>query len=75
MSIIEPRQKVENEGGTHPIVAERLRGLDALRGIAALTVVLSHYTSTYHTIYGHPNPPQFSIVLGREAVNLFFVII
>jgi len=52
----------------------RLTELDALRGVAALVVVLFHYTIRYDQIYGHsfqvPNLFQF----GHLGVHLFFII-
>jgi peptidoglycan/LPS O-acetylase OafA/YrhL len=57
-----------------PGAPDRLRGLDALRGLAAMGVLLTHYTSTYDAIYGHTAPTLFSFDVGHEAVNLFFVI-
>lgn len=51
----------------------RISGLDALRGLAALGVVLTHFTSTYFVIYRLPKP-QISVDCGREAVHLFFII-
>ena len=38
----------------------RLRELDAIRGLAAIAVMLSHYTTRYDEIYGHlPGVPVF----------------
>jgi peptidoglycan/LPS O-acetylase OafA/YrhL len=38
----------------------RLRELDAIRGLAAITVMLSHFTIRYDEIYGHlPGVPVF----------------
>ena len=38
----------------------RLRELDAIRGLAAITVMLSHYTLRYDQIYRHlPGVPVF----------------
>lgn len=54
--------------------APRLAQLDALRGIAALAVVLFHYTTRYDQLYGHPVAPLFSVPLGYLGVNLFFMI-
>ena len=56
--------------GNEPAV--RLHELDSLRGVAATAVVLTHYTSTYQSIYGHTSPPLFALDVGTEAVNLFF---
>ncbi len=54
--------------------SKRLTALDSLRGIAALSVVLFHYTCNFHQRFGHPEPPPFSFALGRYGVPLFFMI-
>ena len=51
----------------------RLPELDALRGLAALAVLVFHYTSRYDNLYGHPAlVPDFR--LGEYGVQLFFMI-
>lgn len=52
----------------------RLDGLDALRGIAALAVVLFHYTTRFDQLFGHASMPFVSFPLGHFGVNLFFII-
>lgn len=52
---------------------DRNRGLDALRGFAALAVVLFHYTSRYDELYGHDDPLPL-LRLGSYGVHLFFMI-
>jgi len=52
----------------------RLVELDALRGIAALLVMLFHFTSRYDQLYGHITLPLFSVPWGHFGVNLFFMI-
>lgn len=55
----------------------RFKELDALRGIAALWVVLFHYLLRYDQIYHGVEPPLFGglpIPDGLYAVNLFFTI-
>lgn len=52
----------------------RLLELDALRGLAALSVVLFHYTTRYQELYGHSTIPLASFDLGHYGVNLFFMI-
>lgn len=52
----------------------RLLELDALRGLAALSVVLFHYTTRYQELYGHTTQPLVRFDLGHHGVNLFFMI-
>jgi peptidoglycan/LPS O-acetylase OafA/YrhL len=53
---------------------ERLPGLDVLRGLAALAVVLFHFTTRFSMIFGHPAPPPFFVPWGQRGVEVFFVI-
>ncbi|WP_166651832.1 acyltransferase family protein [Roseateles toxinivorans] len=48
--------------------------LDALRGIAAMSVVLFHYTTRYQQLFGHTSEPSVSLPWGHYGVNLFFMI-
>lgn len=52
----------------------RILELDVLRGIAALSVVMFHFTTVYHNRYEHPEEPIISIPLGYYGVQLFFMI-
>ncbi|HEX5245418.1 MAG TPA: acyltransferase [Tepidisphaeraceae bacterium] len=54
--------------------ARRIKGLDVLRGIAAASVVVYHYTSNYDRVYHHMSPPAFSFHYGALGVQLFFLI-
>ncbi|MDT9295311.1 acyltransferase family protein [Arthrospira platensis] len=54
--------------------SQRLWELDVLRGIAALSVVLFHYTSQYSTLYGHSDQVWFYWGLGRHGVEFFFIV-
>lgn len=52
----------------------RFEPLDALRGIAALIVVLFHYTAQYRNFYGHAFSEQLDFKYGHYGVPLFFII-
>ncbi|MFV8569913.1 acyltransferase family protein [Marinobacter sp. SBS5] len=52
----------------------RLTALDALRGIAALGVVLFHYLPYYHELYGHSFDSPSFLEFGRYGVHLFFML-
>ncbi len=56
----------------------RLASLDALRGLAALVVVLFHYLPYYDKLYGHgfelPEILNSSLLFGRYGVHLFFIL-
>lgn len=52
----------------------RLLELDAIRGIAALAVVIFHYFYRYNDIYGHEYLPVEWTALGKYGVQLFFMV-
>ncbi|MBJ6136737.1 acyltransferase family protein [Marinobacter litoralis] len=52
----------------------RLTALDALRGIAALGVVLFHYLPYYNELYGHNFDSPSFLEFGRYGVHLFFML-
>lgn len=52
----------------------RLNELDALRGIAALSVLLFHYANQFQQTYHHLGRFSFSFEVGKYGVELFFVI-
>jgi peptidoglycan/LPS O-acetylase OafA/YrhL len=53
---------------------KRLFELDVLRGIAALGVVLYHYTTWYDEKFGHAQTLLFNFPKGKYGVELFFII-
>jgi peptidoglycan/LPS O-acetylase OafA/YrhL len=52
----------------------RLIEIDALRGLAALAVVLFHYTTRFTELFGQNPPPTIAFSYGHYGVNLFFII-
>lgn len=54
--------------------AGRFRELDGLRGLAAIAVVLSHYTWAYDSRYFDGGEPLLSFEEGAYGVQLFFLI-
>lgn len=53
---------------------KRIESIDALRGIAALAVVLRHYTTIFSIDYDVPNDFNFEFKYGYLGVELFFLI-
>lgn len=56
------------------MVKNRLLELDALRGIAAISVVLHHHFYKYDVLYEHQYLPTSWAYYGRYGVELFFII-
>ena len=54
--------------------APRLRGLDALRGVAVGAVLLHHYTANYARVTERPLDTTLYLPDGHYGVELFFVI-
>jgi peptidoglycan/LPS O-acetylase OafA/YrhL len=52
----------------------RLAGVDALRGVAAIAVVLFHYTTRFSELYGQGQRASLSFPQGHLGVQLFFII-
>ena len=61
-------------GAPEPGRSKRILELDALRGLAALAVVLYHYTTRYELKVGHTSAPLFSVPFGHYGVELFFLL-
>lgn len=54
--------------------SNRLIEIDALRGLAALAVVLFHYTTRFVELFYSNSQPTVSFSAGHYGVNLFFII-
>ncbi|MHB8742782.1 MAG: acyltransferase family protein [Sulfuricaulis sp.] len=59
---------------TKPNTRDRILELDILRGCAALSVVLFHYTVRYDQLFGQVNGMRFHFLFGQYGVQLFFMI-
>lgn len=59
---------------TQTSASSRLLSLDSLRGVAAVSVMMYHYTSRYQRLFGFENMPPMEVWYGRLGVNLFFMI-
>jgi peptidoglycan/LPS O-acetylase OafA/YrhL len=57
-----------------PSPNRRLTELDALRGIAALGVVLFHFSTVFNSLFPHVDRVPFSFAIGEYGVMLFFAI-
>jgi peptidoglycan/LPS O-acetylase OafA/YrhL len=61
-------------GGAAPSPPRRLGTLDALRGLAAVAVMLFHYLPHYHFLFRHPFRPFGWTGHLNDGVLLFFMI-
>tara|TARA_B100000809_G_C15066652_1_gene504423 strand:- start:212 stop:1201 length:990 start_codon:yes stop_codon:yes gene_type:complete len=52
----------------------RFKGLDSLRGIAAFSVMICHYTHVYNVFYPYNYKDYFGFEIGGRAVELFFIL-
>lgn len=52
----------------------RLKELDAIRGLAAIFVLLYHYTDRYYQIYHAENKLPFSVEFSHYGVQAFFIV-
>lgn len=55
-------------------IKERYKELDAIRGIAAISVVLYHYTFRYLKLYPHEFDTYYKFSYGNLGVELFFIL-
>lgn len=53
---------------------DRVVELDVLRGLAAVAVVLFHYTVRYDKLFGYATPPLVRVPVGFYGVEVFFCI-
>jgi peptidoglycan/LPS O-acetylase OafA/YrhL len=53
---------------------QRYQELDALRGIAAVSIMLYHYTERYTELYGHNENLLFYVPLGYMGVDILFIL-
>lgn len=59
---------------TRSAIGVRLEELDALRGIAAFSVLLFHYADRFDQAYHHRGYFPYTFDIGKYGVQLFFVI-
>lgn len=57
-----------------PGKTKRIVELDSLRAIAALNLVLFHFTHVYTVKYGYTSPLGFEFSFGKYGVQLFFML-
>jgi len=57
-----------------PTRSKRIVELDSLRAIAALNLVLFHFTHVYAVKYGYTSPLGFEFPWGKYGVQLFFML-
>ena len=57
-----------------PAKTKRIVELDSLRALAALNLVLFHFTHVYTMKYGYTTPLGFTFPFGKYGVQLFFML-
>ena len=68
------RHRERGISNDQPRAVQRLAEIDALRGLAALSVMAFHYTTKYDELFRFSGAVPFSAPWGYLGVNLFFVI-
>jgi len=68
-----PQQPIRDMN-VRPRAIQRLAEVDALRGLAALSVMAFHYTTKYDELFQFSGTVPFNVPWGYLGVNLFFVI-
>ena len=53
---------------------KRIVELDALRGLAAINLLLFHFTHVYEVKYGYISPLGWEFPYGKYGVQLFFML-
>lgn len=64
----------QSQSPAHAVTNGRILELDALRGLAALAVVLFHYTTRYDELFGHADSLPAALPWGHYGVDLFFML-
>ena len=73
--VTSPGQSVSGVGvGSQTRSGGRIIELDALRGLAAMSVVLFHFTTRYEELFGRANPLPLNFGWGDFGVDLFFML-
>ena len=74
LTLVHDGNQLNNKSMPRGINQKRLPQIDGLRGIAALWVVLYHWTTRYHELFIHTDSFWLRLPDGRHGVHLFFMI-
>lgn len=70
-----PRVDARAEDGDHrPVRGEQLSGVQILRAVAALMVLVHHVAEESHALFAPGAYPARAVLVGVSSVDLFFVI-
>lgn len=78
--VMPPRKKIEigpmSIESPAPVnrTTSRIIELDSLRALAAINLVLFHFTHVYAVKYGYTSAPGFEFPFGKYGVQLFFML-